>query len=87
MIYDRFITQELKRRLNRPFVDIIFGARQTGKTCLLRELLRPSLSYNLADPTERSRLAGAASISACRRPPESPVASRLSLSAWALLAV
>lgn len=57
MIYDRFITKTLQRRISRPFVDIVFGARQTGKTCLLQELLQPSLAYNLADPAERSRLA------------------------------
>ena len=38
-------------------MDIIFGARQTGKTCLLQQLLEPLLSYNLADPTEHARLA------------------------------
>lgn len=36
---------------------ILFGARQTGKTTLLNSLLpNPSLSYNLADPEERTRL-------------------------------
>ncbi len=57
MLFDRFIANHLHRRLERPFVDIVFGARQTGKTCLLHELLAPSLSYNLADPSEQSRLA------------------------------
>lgn len=40
----------------RPFVDIVFGARQTGKTTLLGSLLAPSATYNLIDPRERSRL-------------------------------
>jgi len=57
MFYDRFMSQGLKRRLQRPFVDIVFGARQTGKTCLLQQLLEPSISYNLADPAEHGRLA------------------------------
>ena len=47
--------------MQRPFVDIVFGARQTGKTCLLQHLLAPSLSYNLADPAEHARLAAAES--------------------------
>ena len=61
MIYDRFISPELNKRLQRPFVDIVFGARQTGKTCLLQHLLAPSLSYNLAAPSEHARLAAAES--------------------------
>ncbi len=43
--------------MQRPFVDIVFGARQTGKTFLLQRLLEPALTYNLADPAEHARLA------------------------------
>ncbi len=40
-----------------PFVHLLFGTRQTGKTTLLRELLpTPALNFNLADPAERGRL-------------------------------
>ena len=56
MLYERLYSSILAKRLNRPFVDIMFGARQTGKTTLLRRLLAPSAVYNLADPRERSRL-------------------------------
>lgn len=42
--------------MGHPYVHILFGARQTGKTTLLQELLEPDLLYNLADPEERGRL-------------------------------
>lgn len=54
---DRWIQPALRRALSKPFVHILFGARQTGKTTLLDALVpRPSLHYNLADPEERTRL-------------------------------
>lgn len=53
----RWLRDTLQRRLSRPYVHVLFGARQTGKTTLLRNLLPdPSLSFNLADPAERNRL-------------------------------
>ena len=55
-MYDRYYSLFLEKRLTRPFVDIVFGARQTGKTTLLKSLLAPSATYNLVDPRERSRL-------------------------------
>lgn len=53
---DRLIEAYLKEWVTRPFVDILFGARQTGKTTILNKILQPQISYNLADPRERSRL-------------------------------
>ena len=54
---DRWMQTYLKKQLSKPFVHILFGARQTGKTTLLRALLPDaSLVYNLADPEERTRL-------------------------------
>ena len=54
---DRWMRTYLKNHLSKPFVHILFGARQTGKTTLLRALLPDaSLVYNLADPEERTRL-------------------------------
>jgi len=48
---DRWIRRNLEAQLAKPFVHVVFGARQTGKTTLLTELLRtPALHYNLADP-------------------------------------
>lgn len=52
----RYVTQKLRRDFRHPYVHILFGARQTGKTTLLEAILQPDLSYNLADPEERSRL-------------------------------
>ena len=55
--YDRWCAEALKEKLARPFVHVIFGARQTGKSTLLNALLPPdALRINLADPEERSRL-------------------------------
>lgn len=43
-------------KLDRPFVHLLFGARQTGKSTLLNEVLpKDTLRINLADPQERSR--------------------------------
>jgi predicted AAA+ superfamily ATPase len=56
-MFERWVQQPLSRQLTRPFVHIVFGARQTGKTTLLDRLLpNPSLRYNLADPEQRTRL-------------------------------
>ncbi len=43
--------------IEKPLVNILFGARQTGKTFpLKRPIPSPSLWYNLADSEERNRL-------------------------------
>ena len=48
---DRWLQHALGEDLGRPFVHILFGARQTGKSTLLSHLVpAPSLHYNLADP-------------------------------------
>lgn len=53
----RWIQSRLTQRFQEPYVHILFGARQTGKTTLLHRLVdQPDLCYNLADPGERSRL-------------------------------
>ena len=53
----RWFHDALATKLAKPFVHVLFGDRQTGKTTLLRDLLpNPALSFNLADPMERSRL-------------------------------
>lgn len=54
---NRWASTLLQEQLKKPFVHIVFGARQTGKTTLLRNLIPdPALTYNLADPIERTRL-------------------------------
>jgi len=53
----RWLKSALQRDLAKPFVHILFGARQTGKTTLLNALFpNPALHYNLADPEERTHL-------------------------------
>jgi uncharacterized protein len=56
MEISRYLAHGLAEKLRYPYVHILFGARQTGKTTLLMDLLNPDLSYNLADPEERGRL-------------------------------
>lgn len=38
-MFNRWIEPVLREKLSRPFVHILFGARQTGKTTLLRRLI------------------------------------------------
>jgi len=52
---ERWYAETLRKKLARPFVHILFGARQTGKSTLLKTLLpSDSLRINLAIPEERS---------------------------------
>lgn len=56
-MFDRWYSKPLRERLDRPYVHLMFGARQTGKSTLLRSILPESaLVFDLADPLERSRL-------------------------------
>jgi len=55
-MYDRWCAEEFRAKLGRPYVHLLFGARQTGKSTLLNELIpADALRFNLADPQERSR--------------------------------
>lgn len=55
-MYQRWFEASLRAKLARPFVHLLFGARQTGKSTLLNRLVPPdALRINLADPLERSR--------------------------------
>jgi predicted AAA+ superfamily ATPase len=55
-MFDRWSAQELQAKLSRPYVHLLFGARQTGKSTLLNGLIpEEALRFNLADPQERSR--------------------------------
>ena len=38
-MFDRWYADILREKLTRPYVHLIFGARQTGKSALLRALL------------------------------------------------
>ena len=55
-MFDRWYAQTLREKLTRPYVHLLFGARQTGKSTLLQALLpAETLVVNLADPKERTR--------------------------------
>lgn len=55
-MFDRWYAGTLQEKLSRPYVHLIFGARQTGKSTLLRSLLPPETRViDLADPRERTR--------------------------------
>lgn len=56
-MFNRWYAGPLSEKLKRPFVHLLFGARQTGKSTLLRSLLPDdTLVFDLADPQERTRL-------------------------------
>ena len=55
-MFDRWYADVLREKLARPYVHLLFGARQTGKSTLLRALLPPeTVVVDLADPKERTR--------------------------------
>lgn len=55
-MFDRWFSKTLLARLQRPYVHLLFGARQTGKSTLLNALLpADALHINLANPKERTR--------------------------------
>ena len=55
-MYARWVAASLLTKLRRPFVHILFGARQTGKSTLLRSILpRDAVHYDLAEPGLRGR--------------------------------
>lgn len=54
----RYFADSLGKKLNKAFVHILFGARQTGKSTLLRSIIPDSATIlDLSDPRERSRFA------------------------------
>ena len=55
-MFDRWYAGLLAEKLKRPFVQVMFGARQTGKSTLLNALLpEDTLRIDLSDPAERAR--------------------------------
>lgn len=55
-IFDRWYASRLSEKIARPFIHLVFGARQTGKSTLLNLLLpKDSVKIDLSDPAERSR--------------------------------
>ncbi len=57
MMKGRWFDEPFQAALRKPYVHVLFGARQSGKTTLLRRAIpEPSLWFDLSDPSERSRL-------------------------------
>ncbi len=56
-MYDRWYAMALRKKLARPYVHLIFGARQTGKSTLIERLLRESdiVRIDFTRSEERSR--------------------------------
>ncbi len=55
-MFFRWVGPTLQTKLKKPYVHLLFGARQTGKSSLLRALLPDaSLWLDLSSPGERSR--------------------------------
>lgn len=54
----RYFGPVLEKKLEKPFVHILFGARQTGKSTLIRSVLpQEATIIDLSDPRERARFA------------------------------
>ncbi len=53
-MFSRWIEPVLRKKLSRPFVHILFGARQTGKTTLLRKLIpKAAIWLDFSVPEQR----------------------------------
>jgi predicted AAA+ superfamily ATPase len=73
-MFSRWVENNWRRKFVRPYVHIIFGARQTGKTTLLRKLLpHAALWLDFAHPGTRTRYLRNPErlIDACRALPRS----------------
>lgn len=58
--FDRLYSVPFSKAVTRPFVHIMFGARQTGKSTLIRNVLpADALVFDLSEPSERARFAAA----------------------------
>lgn len=55
MMFGRWIEPVLKKKMVAPFVHILFGARQTGKSTLLKKLIpEAAIWLDLSQPAQRS---------------------------------
>lgn len=74
-MFARWYEAAFKAKLTRPYVHLMFGARQTGKSTLIRKLLpEERLEIDLADPSVRSRylVEPETLIRECRKLPHRP---------------
>jgi uncharacterized protein len=54
-MFGRLVSLEWREKFKSPYVHIIFGARQVGKSTLLKEIVpQPSLRLDFSDPGQRS---------------------------------
>jgi predicted AAA+ superfamily ATPase len=57
VLFNRYLDAGFAKALEKPFVHILFGARQTGKSSLIRRLIpHPALKYDFSNPIERTRM-------------------------------
>lgn len=55
-MYSRILQAELGKKFKKPYVHILFGARQTGKSTMVKSLLgKDSLVIDLSNPAESTR--------------------------------
>src|SRR5262245_24014565 len=55
-MYDRWLRAPLEAELRKPYVHLVFGARQVGKSTLIRSLLPARVFVaDLSDPSVRAR--------------------------------
>lgn len=74
-MFQRWAEANWQQKLATPFVQIVFGARQTGKSTLLRELIpQPALRLDFSDPGQRSSFLSQPEqlIGICRAMPLTP---------------
>ncbi len=79
-MFSRWVEEAWKRRLARPYVHMVFGARQTGKSTLLRRLWPDAAIWiDFSDPAQRSEALRRpeALIQRCRALPASRRAARV----------
>lgn len=79
-MHDRWLYHTLMDNLENPYVLILFGARQVGKSTLLERCFpHPSLKLNLADPIDFSQygLDPARFIAACQGLPSQKTAHQV----------
>jgi uncharacterized protein len=69
----RLFTPRFRAETAKPYVSLLFGARQTGKSTLLKEIYpHPSLGINFADPEARAEFGNDLTtfVRACRDLPK-----------------
>ncbi len=57
-LYDRLYASSFSHKISHPFVHIMFGTRQTGKSTLIRSIIPPeSLVFDFSNPSQRLQFA------------------------------